>query len=196
MSGHAPVIVLSRPVPGAPPRPHLPLPLRRTLASGLRVIALPRTTFPQVAIRVVVPAGAAADPQGSEGLASLTGAMLTEGTVRYSAEELNGRLDRLGASLTVQVGHDFAEIDLLVLRETLGEGLDLLGEILARPTFPAVELERVRRETVDALEARLDEPANVADDALGEAIYPAGHPYARLPLGRLQPDGRGSDCGG
>lgn len=176
---------LPRPVPGAPPRPHLPLPFRRTLEGGLRLVALPRTTFPQVAIRVVIPAAAAADPAGSEGLASLTGAMLTEGTERYSAGELNGRLDRLGAALSVQVGHDFAEIDLLMLRETLSEGLELLGEVLTRPTFPEVELERVRHETGDALEARLDEPANVADDQLAEAIYPEGHPYARLPLGQV-----------
>ena len=190
MSARPMAAFLPRPVPGAPPRPNLPLPYRRTLDGGLRVVALPRTTFPQVAIRVVLPAGAAADPAGAEGLASLTGAMLTEGTERYSADELNGRLDRLGASLSVQVGHDFAEVDLLVLRETLGEGLDLLAEVLARPAFPTAELERVRRETVDALEARLDEPANVADDALGEAIYPAEHPYGRLPLGQAEAVGR------
>lgn len=177
---------LARPVPGTPPRPRIPRPHRTVLDSGLRLLTAPRDTFPQVAIRLILPAGAAADPAGLEGLASLTGAMLTEGTEAFPAEELNRRIDRMGASVSVQVGSDFSEIDLLLLRETLADGLDLLAEILTRPSFPEDELGRVRRETVDALEARLDEPANVADDALAEALYPDGHPYGRLPLGTIE----------
>lgn len=175
--------VLERPVPGTPPRPRPPHPERWTLPNGLRVLAVRRPSLPQVAMRVVLPAGAAADPAGAEGLASLVGSLLTEGTESYPGEELNRRLDGLGASLTAQVGHDFAEVDLLLLGETLSEGVDLLAEVLVRPTFPALELDRVRAETLDALEARLDEPGNVADDRLAETLFGDAHPYARLPLG-------------
>jgi predicted Zn-dependent peptidase len=174
---------LERPVPGVPPRPRPPRPDRWTLSNGLRVLAVRRPSLPQVALRVVLPAGAAADPAGADGLASLVGSLLTEGTEACPGEELNRRLDGLGASLTAQVGHDFAEVDLLLLGETLGEGVDLLAEVLVRPTFPETELERVRAETLDALEARLDEPGNVADDRLAEALFGEDHPYARLPLG-------------
>jgi zinc protease len=132
---------------------------------------------------VLVPAGATADPRGSEGIASLVGSLLTEGTASLSSDELNRRLDRLGASVSTQVGHDFAEIDMLLLSETVTEGIGLLADILIRPSFPEVELERVRAETLDALEARLDEPANVADDRLGEELFGAEHPYGRLPMG-------------
>jgi zinc protease len=156
------------------------------MENGLRVLAVARPTLPQVAIRIVVPAGAAADPRGSEGLAALVGSMLTEGTDALSSGELNRRLDRIGASLSAQVGHDFAEVDLLLLSETLPEGVRLLGEILQRPSFPEDELERVRAETAEALEARLDEPANVADDELGEALFGTEHPYGRLPLGTIE----------
>jgi zinc protease len=175
--------VLERPVPGTPPRPRPPHPDRWTLPNGLRVLAVRRPSLPQVALRVVLPAGAAADPAGGEGLASLVGHLLTEGTEGYSSEELNRRLDGLGAALTVQVGHDFAEVDLLLLGETLEEGVELLAEVLVRPTFPDVELDRVRAETLDALEARLDEPGNVADDRLADELFGEAHPYARLPLG-------------
>src|SRR5690606_37839667 len=42
---------------------------------------------------------------------------------------------------------------------------------------------RIRAESIDALEARLDEPANIADDATSEAVFGPDHPYTRLPLG-------------
>lgn len=186
MSQQGTTQVLPRPTPGTPPRPRPPRPHRWVTESGLRVLAVRRPTLPQVAVRIVLPAGAAADPAGSDGLAALVGSMLTEGTENLGADELNRRLDRLGASLSVQVGHDTAEVDLLALSETLPQALNLLGEILSRPSFPDEELERVRAETLDALEARLDEPGNVADDALGEALYGPDHPYGQLPLGTLE----------
>lgn len=176
-------LVLPRPLPGVPPSPRPPAPERWEMENGLRVLAVHRPTLPQVAVRLVLPAGAAADPGGANGLAALVGSMLTEGTESLSADELNRQLDRIGASITVQVGHDFAEVDLLALSETLPEALRLLGEVVTRPSFPAAELERVRAETLDALEARQDEPANVADDASGEALFGTSHPYGRLPLG-------------
>jgi uncharacterized membrane protein YgdD (TMEM256/DUF423 family) len=58
-----------------------------------------------------------------------------------------------------------------MLAETLHEGMALLAEVVRAPAFPKRELERVRAETLDALQARDDEPANVADDSLAAAIF-------------------------
>jgi zinc protease len=44
-------------------------------------------------------------------------------------------------------------------------------------------LERIRAEVLDALDARHDEPANVADDSTAEAVFGKKHPYGRLPIG-------------
>jgi zinc protease len=171
------------PVPGAPPAARVPLPERFVLSTGLRVIAVPRAGLPQVAIRLIVPAGSAADPADFPGTAALTGAILTEGTDTCPADEMNRRLDRLGASLEVQVGHDFAEVDLVLLSETLERGLDLFGEILTSAAFPGRETERIRAEMLDFLEARRDEPANLADDSAAMALFGANHPYAQLTSG-------------
>jgi zinc protease len=147
------------------------------------VLSVERGSLPQIAIRLILPAGSARDPELFPGTAALTGGLLTEGTASLSAAELNLRLDTLGASLSVQVGHDFAEIDLYLLSETLVSGLDLFADVLLHPAFPPRELERARAETLDAFEARGDEPANVADDRTGIEIFGEGHPYARLTTG-------------
>lgn len=177
--------LLPLPQLGVPPRPRPPRATRRTLANGLRLVTVSRGTLPQVGIRLVIPSGSAVDPRGRAGLAALTGSLLTEGTAALSSDEFNQRVDRLGMSISVQVGHDFTEIDLLFLRETLAEGLDLLAQILVSPAFPQTEFERIRAESLEALMARLDEPANVADDALGEVIFGSEHPYAQIPIGSL-----------
>jgi zinc protease len=154
------------------------------MPNGLRVVAAPRHAFPQVAMRLVLPVGAMADAPAHPGTASMTAEMMTEGTERRSAEELNARLDSLGASLGVSAGHDFSHVEMLLLAETLPEGIELMAEVLTRPSFPADELERARAEALDALEARGDEPANVADDRTTHALF-GDHPYGRLAAGTV-----------
>ncbi|MEX2583212.1 MAG: pitrilysin family protein [Gemmatimonadota bacterium] len=176
---------IPRPLPGTPPVPVVPAPSRFTLENGLRVVALARSDLPQVAARLVLPAGSAVDPADAPGTACLVGSLLTEGTQELSAIELNERIDNLGASLGARASHDFAEVDLRLLAETLEEGLDLLASVVVTPSFPSREVERLRAESLDALEARLDEPANIADDHVDEAVFGPGHPYGRLPIGTL-----------
>jgi zinc protease len=178
--------VLPRPTLGPPPLPRLPAPERWTLANGLRVVAIRRAGLPQVVLRLVAPAGSAADPPEHPGTASLVGSLLTEGTRTLTADELNARIDGLGAAVEVSVGHDFAEIEAVLLSETLAEGVALLAEIATRPSFPEAETERVRAEALDALVARLDEPANVADDRAALEVFGADHPYGRPSFGTAE----------
>jgi zinc protease len=177
------VAVLPPPVPGAPPRPRVPRPERWTMENGLRVVALPKRTIPQVVLRLVIPAGGAADPPAHPGTASLVAHLLTEGTRSMSADALNARLDLLGAAMHASVGHDFAEVEAVLLSETLEEGIALLAEVATRPSFPEKETERVRAESLDALIARQDEPANVADDRAALELFGPAHPYGHPSFG-------------
>lgn len=174
--------VLAAPAVGQPPRPTVPRPERWTMPNGLRVLAAPRHAFPQVALRLLLPVGSVADPAAHPGTAAMTADLMTEGTELRSAEELNARLDALGAALGVSAGHDFSHVEMLLLAETLAEGVELMAEVLTRPSFPESELERARAESLDAFEARGDEPANVADDRTTHELFGA-HPYGRLVAG-------------
>ncbi|MBA2668860.1 MAG: insulinase family protein, partial [Gemmatimonadetes bacterium] len=182
-AGERTIALMEAPQPGSPPRPRVPRPERWVLGNGLRVVALCRSGVPQVAMRLLVPAGSSADPTGYPGTASMVASLLTEGAGDLDADTLNARLDLLGASMGAQAGHDFAEVDLSTLSETLAPALELLAMVVTRPAFPNAETERVRAETLDALDGRLDEPANVADDTMSSALFGDEHPYGRLTAG-------------
>lgn len=174
---------IPRPTPGTPRVPDVPEAERFTLKNGLRVVAIHRAALPQVSARIVLPAGAVTDPINAPGAASMTGALLTEGTAAHSGIELNEQIDALGGAIHCRVGHDFAEVGLGFLSETLDEGLGLTAAVLAGSTFPDEEVERIRAEVLDALDARADEPANLADDVASLAVFGPDHPYGRLPIG-------------
>jgi zinc protease len=174
---------LPLPQPGEPPLPRVPVPDRTTLDNGLRVVTVPWGSLPQIVVRLVLPAGSGYDPPEFPGTAALLGRLLTEGTETMSAEEFNAQLDRLGAAIDVNVGHDFTEIELFLLSETLDSALPLLAELVTRLALRSREFERVRREALDALAARHDEPGNLADDRAAVLVFGTDHPYGRPALG-------------
>ena len=48
----------------------------KTLSNGLRVVYIPDSTLPRVGFHLLVQAGSAQDPVGSEGLSSMTVSLL------------------------------------------------------------------------------------------------------------------------
>ena len=74
------------PPPPAAPRPlTIAAPSEMKLANGLRVIVARREGIPLVSAELVALAGAEADPPRLSGLASLSAALMTQGTRRRSA---------------------------------------------------------------------------------------------------------------
>jgi len=166
------------PTVGPPPAIVPPAVERHGLDNGLQVLVVRRPGLPIVDLRLVIRAGAAADAPERAGRASLVAEMLDEGTERYSAIELAEELDRLGAELEITATWDAINLSLHVLRPRLEPALDLLAEVVARPTFPEAEVRRVREERLADLARQRQEPRYLAHETFSAVAYGPGHPYA------------------
>jgi hypothetical protein len=161
-----------RPGPGAPRPYHFPPFERRTLANGLTLVVATVRRLPVVSVAAVVDAGAAADPAGQEGLAVLTARALAEGTASLDALALADRVERLGASLDAGADWDAAVVGLTTLAPKLDAAFEVMAEVLARPSFPAYEVERLRQERLaDLLHLRSD-PARWRRRVRGGGVRP------------------------
>jgi predicted Zn-dependent peptidase len=128
---------------------------------------------------MIVPVGAADEPGSDGGAAVLAARALTEGTERYDAVGLTEAAERLGASLHAEAGWDATSVGVDVPSARLGPALELLAEVLLRPTFPRAEVERLRDERLnDLLQAQAD-PRRRADETYIGTIYAAASPYHR-----------------
>ena len=156
------------------PRPHV-----FVLANGARVLLLEKHDLPLVNIRVTLPAGVTLEPAGQPGLAYVTGLMLMEGAGKRSALELASSLLDLGASVRAYVDEDHAAVSLQVLRKHLGEGMDILADVLTRPRFTAKDFKRVKGELRGRALQRRARPAQVAYLAFKAALFGDGHAYGR-----------------
>src|SRR5438552_2640636 len=81
----------------AAPAASTPLAHREVLVNGIVLLVAERPAVPIVAVRVLVEAGAVYDPPDRAGLANLTGALLTRGTARRTAPELDSAIEFVGA---------------------------------------------------------------------------------------------------
>jgi zinc protease len=172
-------VVDTRPGAGTPRPYEFPPVGRMRLGNGvtLRIADLPGR--PLVSAALLVRRGAVDEPAELGGATILAARALTEGTERYDAVELVEASERLGASLHAEASWDAMSAAVDVPAERLEAALELLAEVIHRPTFPAREVDRMRDERLnDLLQARAD-PRRRADEAFTDTIYTADTPYHR-----------------
>ena len=173
----------SRPPSGAPARRGAFPPFtRERLESGLEVLVCAGSAVPTVHLMLLLDAGGAWNPIDRPGLATLTGALVDEGTRNRSGPEIAAELEQLGAVLSVRTDWDVCQLEIHALAGDLETALRVLAELAAEASFPEAELERLRQQTLTEIRRRRDRPALLADLALLRELY-AGTPYGDLGSG-------------
>lgn len=155
---------------------------REVLKNGLVLQVVERHALPMVSVELALHAGARYDVPERAGTASLVAALITEGTQTRTGPDIAEEIEFVGGSLGAGAGPDFATASLTVLTRDIGMGMELLADVVTRPTFPQDELVRVRDETLAAIMSEKDNPATVAAKRFSRELY-GDHPYARPEMG-------------
>ncbi|MFH0810867.1 MAG: pitrilysin family protein [Pseudomonadota bacterium] len=153
------------------------------LHNGLRVVMSPQHGLSLVSLAMVVADGSRSDPLGHAGLASLTSALLREGTPSRGAEQLANEVDFLGATLSADTDFDFTIVATSMLAKDFDKALAIFADVLRRPTFPEEEVSRKRQELLAGIEAEQQDPGRVANRAFLAALYGDEAPYGHPPEG-------------
>src|SRR5258708_14403562 len=80
----------------------------RSLANGMRVVAVLHHEQPAVSIRLLVGAGSAQDPKGKGGAANLMASVLDQGTASRSAQQIADQIDFIGGDLGTRAAIDLS----------------------------------------------------------------------------------------
>ncbi len=152
--------------------------------AGVQTLLVEKHDIPMVQFSIAFPAGAYSEPSAKGGLANFTSEMLLRGTKTKSREEIETELDHLGATLEVESGYHSLQLDGQVLRKNFDRLLELTLEILSSPSFPEMEVKKLKDELIAQLHMRLEEDASLARTFMHEALY-SNHPYGRDVLGKV-----------
>ncbi len=155
---------------------HFPAFDQKVLGNGLRVVVIEHREAPAVTVQMLLRAGKVFDPAAKAGLASATARLLREGTATRSSQQIAQAIDSIGGSLDTYGSWDSAGASLQVTSDQLDPGLDLFADLVLHPSFPAEEVERWRRQTLNGLQVQQEDAGYLADASFERAVFD-GHPY-------------------
>ncbi len=136
-----------------------------------------------ISFAVTINVGSQDDPAGKEGLAALTGALISGGsTTENTYQEILDKLYPLAASYSVRVDKEITTLSGRTHRDNLEAFFTLLQDAYLRPAFAEEDFERLRSNQKNYLEKtlRFSSDEELGKAALTEFIF-EGTPY-RTPI--------------
>ena len=145
---------------------------QHTFANGLVLLAERMEHVRSAAINVLVPAGAAFDPAGKFGVATVLTDLITRGAGSRDSRELSLALDNLGVDRDESVG----AINMRFWGSTLAANtyatLDIFADVIRRPHFPEEELEAAQALALQDILSLEDGPQQKVMVELRRRYYP------------------------
>lgn len=171
------------PTLGPPPTVSLPPVVTRQLPNGLKLMIVEQHELPLADFVLVVGSGGTADPASKGGVANLTASMLTEGTTTRNSLQIADQIAYLGAGLSASSSWDAATVSLHTPTSQLDSALALFADVVLRPSFPAEDFDRVKKNRLTGLVQLKDRPTAIADQAYASILYGSSHPYGHNLIG-------------
>ena len=154
--------------------------------SGAHIYFVENHDLPMLDVAVTFPAGSGFDTAEKSGLASLTHAMLDQGSEGMNEDDVSRKLADIGAQLAGSVDADRANIALRTLSSMTerNEALVIMARVLQRPLFPEAILVREKARLISALKEAETKPESIAGKAFAKAVFGA-HPYGLSAAGEI-----------
>ncbi|MBN2505585.1 MAG: insulinase family protein [Verrucomicrobia bacterium] len=142
-----------------------------TLPNGLRLLIKEDRRLPFVELRAVFQGGVLAETPATNGLTLLTANCLLKGTASRSAERIATEIESVGGHIESYGGNNSLGVNLEVLDADLATGLDLLADVILRPSFPRDAVERERQIQLASIRAQKDELLPTAMRLMRRGLY-------------------------
>jgi zinc protease len=172
------------PPPAAPRNVPIPKPVERTLPNGLRVVVVERSNMPLVSAALMIRNGGEVDPPQLAGLADITASLLTKGTQTRTAPQIAEAIEALGGSIESGARWDASTASVGVMSSRINNAMEILADVVRRPTFKEEEVERLRAQYLDDLTVALGQPGSIARYVASRVVFgdaPYGHPISGTP---------------
>lgn len=174
---HAQLTIDRTKAPAPAPAPEIKVaePASFILPNGLKVFVVQNDKLPSVSATLTIDR----DPvlEGDKaGVVSMAGELIRRGTEKMNKATLDEEIDFLGASISTSD----KSISGASLKDNFPKLIALMADIALRPSFPADELEKIRKQELSGLEQAKDNPNTIAENVVNSLLYGKDHPYGEL----------------
>jgi zinc protease len=162
---------------------------KTVLENGVTLLFKEDHTVPVVGIAGVFLGGVRFEKEKEAGITHFLSEMLTRGTELHSAQELAQEVDSIGATLGTFSGRNSFGVQAKGLSKDFPQLLSMVAEVIAKPSFPREEVEKIRGEVLAGLGRERDSMVGWTMRLLRETLYER-HPYRLSVLGTEETIGR------
>lgn len=140
------------------------------MENGLTVYLMEQHEVPLIYVSAVVPAGAIKDGK-KYGLASLTADALLFGTKSYTKNQIEEKLDFLGADYGTRAAAEVAKISASFAKKDLDTIMPIFKEIFVDPVFDQKEFDKRKKRLLLQLERAKERPRSVIRSYFNKFLF-------------------------
>jgi predicted Zn-dependent peptidase len=158
---------------------------RATLDRGLRLVCVSQPLLHGICVSLHVHAGPRFEQIDSNGCSHMLEHMLFRGVPDHpSAHALAIAMERLGGTLYGATHTDHGHMSVTLPPESFDEGVKLFAQVMTRPVFADIEVERgiIREEILEGLD---EDGRSIDPDNLARALMYPSHPLGMPITGSL-----------
>ena len=170
----------SQPKPGAPRDFQLPSIQVFDVAPGVKGYLVEKHTLPTVSVELSFSGGAMNDPSGKEGLAEICMDLQSEGTKKLDKKALSSALANIASGVYSSANDETQSVGMFTLSRNFDATFQIFSDVLTKPGFRKKDLNRLVKQSVEAIRQAKASPAPVAGRLAGRIYYGAKHPFGKV----------------
>jgi zinc protease len=152
---------------------------------GIEAWLVHEPAVPLISIEFAFAGGAAQDPAGKAGTATLVASLLDDGVGDFDSKTFHDRLERKAIEMSFRADRESIRGSLRTLTDNRDEAFDDLRLAVNAPRFDASDVELNRAQIISLLRRQSTSPTDIANHRWWETAF-AGHPYGRPVTGSLE----------
>ena len=156
-----------------------------TLSNGVRLICDPLPGWQTVALSVVAGRGARFEDRARSGWSHLLEHMVFKGAGGRSSREIVEVIEAEGGNINAATGYERTSFQVRALKGGLTLGMDVIADLLLRPTMAAGDLKREKSVVAQEIAEAADTPDDLVFE-LAQGCAWSGHPLGRPILGSVE----------
>ena len=153
-------------------------PVRTTLPNGIPLTVI--NAGEQDVVRMDILFGGGRWQQSQKLQALFTNRMLREGTKKYTAATIAGKLDYYGSWLELSSSSDYAYITVYSLNKYVAETLEVVESMIKEPLFPEKELHTILDTNIQQYLVNTSKVDFLAHRSLLQSLYGEQHPCGKI----------------
>ncbi|MBU1611757.1 MAG: insulinase family protein, partial [Proteobacteria bacterium] len=155
------------------------------LPGGSTLVLMPDATLPYTALSLYWPGGDGSINETQQGLPALAAKVLTRGTPKMTATQIEDYLSDRAASVAAVAGRDIFAMNAKFPAWFSDDLLPLISDMLTAPTWPVTEVDRAKQDQVANIKLREDKPLGLAFREIFPFLFDSP-PYSFYHRGKVE----------